>query len=234
MSNIRSNNSIVSVICSHGSRIKCFLKQYNIRYDYIDQVVRIELVNGNYKIFIDNDKKYDINQTNKNTINYNYIFYIFSCQRDKYSEEINNSPRYNEIGQDTLNKIKQSLPENPDYLFSSDLKRSAIDLYMIYEDYILNQSRQIIILPCSHPTYPGSDKCNGKASLRRNIPYPASYAKYDNLRNWKYYEDFYGKGKRRIGEVSTLSSFATAPFSTRKHCSHTTFIMEAIKIINNR
>ena len=116
MNNTRLKNPIVSVICSHASRIKCFLKQYNIEYDYIDQVVRIELVNGKYKIFIDDDKKYDINRINKNTINYNYIFYIFSCQTDKYSDEINHTPDYNPRN---LDKIKIKLPENPNYLFSS-------------------------------------------------------------------------------------------------------------------
>ena len=228
MNNTRLKNPIVSVICSHASRIKCFLKKYNIQYDYIDQVVRIELVNGNYKIFIDDDKKYDINQTNKNTINYNYIFYIFSCQTDKYSDEINNSPAYN---LHNLNKIKNKLPDNPDYLFSSDLQRSTIDISFIYQKYVYNenQPRQIIILPCSHPTHPGSDKCNGKPSALKNIPQPVSHAKPDNVRNWKYYEDFYGKGARRVGEQISLSIF-----SRRRYCRDTTFILEAIKIINNR
>jgi len=251
----KSDDCIVSVICSHESRIKCFLKQYNIENYSKHKVVRIELKNGNFKIFIDKiveidlatknskvfkDKveKYEINTINANTKNkYNYIFYIFSCQGDESVRYKNGIPEYSSRNNLFLKIIKNKLlPNEPDYLFSSDLIRSTRDICYMYKDYIYANDIVIKILPCCHPTNPESDKCNGEISQFQNQVKSMSEKKgivlyfddiqfsYVDITDWSYYSNFYGKQMR--GAFSILSG--------KKHCRYTTFILEAIKLINNR
>ena len=257
---------ITSVICSHESRIKCYLKKFGIMDYTKDKIVKIELYNdsvqeikiGESNVYKKNSMKRINNNVKRisNNMNYKYIFYIFSCQTDDYAKKnkINSDPSYNSVNRTNTNglstsekktvinslaKIKQSLPSNPNYLFSSDLKRSMID--MIYMEYL---NKEIIVLPCCHPTSDGLNRCNGIPSSFKNTP------GQNSLRNniiWIYYENFYS-GKRRTGKIlsnnpnhtsgifSRLSKMQLIknPAVGRKHCRNTTFIDEAVEIIKKK
>ena len=125
----------------------------------------------------------------------------------------------------SLNTIKEYLPSEPNYLFSSDLKRSMIDMIYMY------QEKEIIVLPCCHPTADiNKNQCNGIRSSFKNTPGK------NLLPNiiWKYYEDFYGECQRRTGSGSLSRFFKMEikmPAFGRKHCSDTNFIDEAVEII---
>ncbi len=252
---------ITSVICSHESRIKCYLKKFGIMNYTKDKIVKIEFYNSSVqKIEIENSSVYKKNSMKRinnnvkrisNNMNYKYIFYIFSCQTDDYAKnnKINSDPSYNSVNRTNTNgltvsekktvinslaKIKQSLPENPDYLFSSDLKRSMIDIIHMYPN------KEIIVLPCCHPTSDELNRCNGIPSSFKNTP------GQNSLRNniiWIYYENFYS-GKRRTGKILSNNPTPTSgifsrlskmqikiPAFGRKHCSNTTFIDEVVEII---
>ena len=227
LSNNQSKKEIISVICSHESRIKCYLKNFPINDYTKDKVVKIEFYKGSVqKIKIGDSNVYSMKTINNNVkrisnnMNYKYIFYIFSCQTDDYAKnKINSDPRYNNVNRvninglsrnakikitECLNSIKSMLEKiNPDYLFSSDLKRSMIDMIYMYQNKENKENKEIIVLPCCHPTADISkNQCNGIRSSFKNTPGK------NLLPNiiWKYYEDFYGKGKRRTGSGS-LSRF---------------------------
>lgn len=260
LSNNQTKKEITSVICSHESRIKCYLKKKFGINDYTkDKVVKIEFYKGSVqKIKIGKSNVYNKNSIKRinnnvkrisNNMNYKYIFYIFSCQTDDYAKnEINSNPRYNNVNivninrlsrnvkikiTERLNSIKSMLEKiNPDYLFSSDLKRSMIDMIYMYPQ------KKIIVLPCCHPTADISkNQCNGIRSSFKNTP------GQNLLPNiiWKYYEDFYGEGQRRTGKILSNNSIPTfsklfkmefkIPALRRKHCSYTNFIDEAVEII---
>jgi hypothetical protein len=265
-SNNQSKKEITSVICSHESRIKCYLKKFGINDYTKDKVVKIEYYNDSVqKIKIGDSNNVYNNVYNKNIMkrinnnvkrisnNVKYIFYIFSCQTDDYAmNKINSDPRYNNVSRvntngltpnskgkiiSRLDSIKSMLQKiNQDYLFSSDLKRSMIDMKYMYQD------KEIIVLPCCHPTSDGLNRCNGIRSSFKNTP------GQNSLRNniiWIYYEDFYGKDKRRTGKILSNNPNPTSgifsrlytmqliknPAFGRKHCSDTNFIDEAVEII---
>ena len=80
--------------------------------------------------------------------NVKYIFYIFSCYTDEFyksmKKDINSiiknrgiysSNKTNQIlaiENKSVEVMKQKLPKNPDYLFSSDLMISADNMYNMY------------------------------------------------------------------------------------------------------
>ena len=248
LSNNQSKKEIISVICSHESRIKCYLKNFPINDYTKDKVVKIEFYKGSVqKIKIGDSNVYSMKTINNNVkrisnnMNYKYIFYIFSCQTDDNAmNEINSNPRYKNVNIvningltrseknsiiNSLNTIKKYLPSEPNYLFSSDLKRSMIDMIYMYPQ------KKIIVLPCCHPTADiNKNQCNGIRSSSKNTP------GQNLLPNiiWKYYEDFYGEGQRRTGSGSLSRFFKMEikmPAFGRKHCSYTNFIEEAVEII---
>jgi hypothetical protein len=227
-----------------------------------DKIVKIEFYNSSVqKIEIENSSVYKKNSMKRinnnvkrisNNMNYKYIFYIFSCQTDDYAmNKINSDPRYNNVSRvntngltpnakgkiiSRLDSIKSMLQKiNQDYLFSSDLKRSMIDMKYMYQD------KEIIVLPCCHPTSDGLNRCNGIPSSFKNTP------GQNSLHNiiWIYYENFYGKDKRRTGKILSNNPNPTSgifsrlskmqliknPAVGRKHCRNTTFIDEAVEII---
>ena len=222
--NTRNRNSnsklkeIVSVICSHESRIKCYLNKFGITDYTKDKVVEIEFYNNSVqKIKIGDSNEYtknSIKRINKNVnMNNKYIFYIFSFYTDEFyksmKKDINNiinssiissnnkHQKIQTIKNKSVEVMKQKLPENPDYLFSSDLMISVDNIYNIYK-------KEIIVLPCSHQISTiGSQKCNGGLSIPR-------YIKLNNLEkksyiNLEYYKSFY-KGKGECRNTDFLSN----------------------------
>jgi hypothetical protein len=111
----------------------------------------------------------------------------------------------------------------------------------MYKDYIDVNNIVIKILPCCHPisTLVGN-KCNGTLSLTQNQNQVVSMSEKKGIvfqfgdknfpsakiTDWSYYLDFYNKKMRGEFSISLFSK------NKKKHCRDTTFILEAIKIIN--
>jgi hypothetical protein len=210
--NIKINiKTITSVICSHESRIKCYLKKFGITDYTKDKIVKIEYYNDSVqKIKIGDSNVYN-NMVEGINNNVKYIFYIFPCYIDDFyksmKKDINsiinnrgisssNKPKQIQtIKNKSIKDMKGKLPENPDYLFSSDLMISVDNIYNIYK-------KEIIILPCCHPisTLLGS-KCNGALFSSTH----SNNLEEKNYINPEYYNSF-KKGKGECRNTDFLSN----------------------------
>jgi enamine deaminase RidA (YjgF/YER057c/UK114 family) len=221
---VKKIKEIVSVICSHESRIKCYLKKFGITDYTKDKIVKIEYYNDSVqKIKIGYSNVYN-NMVEGINNNVKYIFYIFPCYIDDFyksmKKDINsiiknrgisssNKPKQIQtIKNKSIKDMKGKLPENPNYLFSSDLMISADNIYNIY-------NKKIIILPCCHPisTLVGN-KCNGGLSLKHY-----SNLEEKNYINLEYYKSFY-KGKGQCRNTDFLKEAVLIIFKMNSRTKH--------------
>ena len=121
-------------------------------------------------------------------------------------------------------------------LFSSDLTRTIETLVTVLkqdsDEKIVNRvsGKEIVVLPCVHElNYDSTGNCDGssKQAMVGNENKPSCSAIKDCLDsylgfkiNWSYYGKFYDNGTR------------LKPGRNRKHCRDTSFLQEAIDIIN--
>ena len=173
------NNSTISFICSDESRINCFLNSYKNDIKYNKNNILRVIINNKVTSFTLVNKEIK-NIKNNSNINKKYIFYIFS---------------YND-------KIKIDNIDNINYFFSSDNISSITKIKEI------SQNKEIIILPCSHPTRSTKSPCNG--SMLYTVYYTKANKKNNDNIQWKYYLGFY---------------------KIKQQCRNTNFLLEAMKII---
>ena len=178
------------------------------------------------------------------TIDDTYTFYIIRHGQSTHNERTNYGLTLDTSLSDTstdtaeckqyLDKNTELLLMNPvkyskthyskaEHYFVSDLKRSrqTMNVLFPYKDHI--------ILPCSSEVTAnnGNGNCDGGISMSGNENYPSCNiqsikAKHtDCIGKWDHYLKFYGGKMRHTHNVY------------RKHCTDTTMIAEAIKIMSN-
>jgi hypothetical protein len=135
----------------------------------------------------------------------------------------------------------EALVSQPKYFFASDLIRTRETFKHFLGGFQFAGNANIVVLPCSHELdYNKSGNCDGvrKAVAKENLPTCNMDSRECTMIgnhevDWSLYKKFYNNTLRKGISLDGVLKSKNSPES-RRHCSTTDMVTEAINYIKNR